>query len=280
MATRAALAYRQELARLDRAAFAQLLALWAAGNPDTFPAEAAPVVLAMQRRGVELTDAYLALVAGAATGTTTSPIGLDPDPYIGRHARRGAFVEEVYARPWHQFVRDAQDALGRSLSTGDAVDLFLRGDHPAVRAATARLEQTVATDLQLATRYAQVAQMTADRRIAGYRRVLGPGRNCGLCVVASTRRYHVAELQPIHPHCRCTVEPITQDIPAGTQVVDRDRLAAVNERIAGGNYTRSAYGKLRVDGDQLPSDVTGVEVIDQHPEIPGLLWDSGHRWEP
>lgn len=284
MPTRAAQVYQQQLRRIRRQSTLQILALWAQANPETFPTEVVPTILAMQRQGVTLTDAYLSLTIGATTGTTTAPAGLDPDAYIGRHARRGVFVEEVYGRPWRQFTNAAQAATGRRVDPSTLVEMFL-GRHPAARAATARLEQTIATDLQLAARYAQTARMTADTRVSGYRRVLGPGKNCGLCIAASTRRYHVEDLQPIHPHCNCAVEPVTHDVPAGAQVIDRERLAAVNERIASDDYTRSAYGRLRIDAAQLPTsippaDLAPVEVIDNHPEIPGLLWPAGHAWQP
>ncbi|WP_344580459.1 hypothetical protein [Nonomuraea roseoviolacea] len=99
----------------------------------------------------------------------------------------------------------------------------------AVDLAAYRLERSVESDLQIASRNTSDAVMEADRRVTGYRRVLSDKPNhCDLCVIAATNTYRKRDLMPIHPACSCTVEPIysTDDEDAE---LDR-RIAEAYER--------------------------------------------------
>lgn len=83
-----------------------------------------------------------------------------------------------------------------------------------------RISTLVDDNLMLAQRLAQLQVInTAGRdkkaRVTGYRRVIHPelsrGGTCGMCIAASDRLYKVAELLPIHAHCKCTIAGVTED---------------------------------------------------------------------
>ncbi|TGB37883.1 hypothetical protein [Mycolicibacterium peregrinum] len=91
-----------------------------------------------------------------------------------------------------------------------------------------RIDDLVDDNLMLAQRLAQQQVLAAaaepvnldgrpkaKTKIIGYRRVIHPelsyGGTCGMCIAASDRIYYVAELLPIHAHCKCTIAAITED---------------------------------------------------------------------
>lgn len=86
-------------------------------------------------------------------------------------------------------------------------------------------------------------------------RVTTPGEICGLCVLAATRVYKTANLQPIHGNCRCTVQPLLTSVtehkrntlPLADQV-DRDLAAAEakNGRTRTAKQSRSRASNVRV----------------------------------
>lgn len=188
--------------------------------------EIVPLVLAGQRAAVTATDAGLSLAAGLATGTSTRPMGINPEPLIGAAARNGTLLESVYSRP----AVVAREAPTRALS-------FVEG--------------LIRTDMQLASTAASRAFTFAERRVLGYRRVVNPvAETCGLCVVASTRVYGKAELMPIHIHCGCSVAPIYGETPLEGSTVDNDRLQAVYERSLGDQET---IKRMRFEPGELPA---------------------------
>ena len=215
--TRLHRAYRARLDRLRATTLAAVMTL------DT-SAAAALTVLDAQRSAIRTTDAYLSLEAGLATDTSTAPWNIDPEPLIGRAARRGDFLESVYGRNW----------------TAATFGTF-----------AFRIAREVHTDLTLASRAATFVHTEGDRRIVGYRRVTS-GSACALCAAASTRRYTKADLQPIHHGCSCTTAPIYGDADNWT----KPNKAALTSlyRAAGGSDFRS----LRT----FHADGTTVDVID------------------
>lgn len=93
----------------------------------------------------------------------------------------------------------------------------------AARESGLRIDTLVDDNLMLAQRLAQ-AEMIAQAvdldnldkaKITGYRRVIHPEMSrsgaCGLCIAAADRIYHVAELLPIHTHCKCTIAAVTTE---------------------------------------------------------------------
>lgn len=227
--TRLHLSYRL---RLDRIRQNTLAAVTALDGPD----QAVPLVLEAQRQAVVLADTYMSLEAGLATGSSTAPWGIDPERLIGKAARRGAFLEDVYERNW-------------------AVD---------VGTFAQRMAREVNTDITLADRAASYVHTEGDSRIVGHRRTLGAGPNCALCVVASTQRYGKGDLRPIHYGCGCSTRPIYGDA-AGWQRPNKAQLNALYTQ-AGGTDFRSLR-RLPVNDEDLPAGVARralptVEVID------------------
>jgi hypothetical protein len=82
--------------------------------------------------------------------------------------------------------------------------------------------------MQLASRAAaRDAMVHHSSRIVGYRRVTD-GNACRRCLLASTQRYHVGDLLPIHPRCGCTVVPIVGTTDPG-HVIDEETLRRLND---------------------------------------------------
>jgi hypothetical protein len=217
---------RERLQRLRARTIASVVAADTASTT-AFVDTVVPIVLASQRAAVAETDAYMSMEAGLATSSSTDPWGIDPDALIGARARRGDWLEDVYAR----------------------------NHRAAASSFAARMAREVDTDITLANRATSFVHTEGDDRITGYRRTLGGGKNCGLCVAAATRRYRKADLQPIHSHCRCGTQPIYAPVSGWT----KPNKAQLNElyRRAGG----SDYQSLR--RIQVPeSDLPDVLVVD------------------
>lgn len=125
---------------------------------------------------------------------------------------------DIYPRevnPLDVYQRPAED-YRYQLSTG-------LSDAEARQSAMERLATIADTDLTLARREEMRNIFQATPEVTGYRRVIHPelsqdGTSCGLCVVASTRVYHKAELLPIHDECNCDVLPITADNDPGNEI--------------------------------------------------------------
>ena len=180
---------------------------------ERFVAQLVPRVLAGQVAIANLTAADLARELG------TTPALVDREWVTGgRHAIVGSGEvppTEVYGRPF--------TTVHAELAEGAALQA-------AVAAGRDRLVSLVTTDLQLA----KVRQADRSMRSAGvkkFRRVLTGAENCALCAVASTQRYHVGDLLPIHPGCDCEVEPMP-DGWDGDRVIDPDLLEQVHQSIS------------------------------------------------
>jgi len=226
-------AYKARLARIRNGTAARVVAADVAAT-DQFVAKVVPIVLAAQESTVRETDAYLSMEAGLATRTSTQPWGLDAGALIGVRARRGDYLEDVYGR-----------------------------NHRAEQGTFAgRMLREVNTDVTLAQRAASFVHTAGDTRITGYRRTLGSGKNCALCVAAATRTYHKGDLSPIHSHCGCGVSPQYGEVPAWTKPTN-DLLRSLYKR-AGGND----YGSLRrivVEGSELAN--VDVVITDLGPTL-------------
>lgn len=233
--TRLHLAYRLRLDRLRRATVAAALQ----GDD---PGAVVQLVLEAQRSTVANVDAYMSLEAGLATGTSTEPWGINPEPLIGVAARRGRLLEDVYGANW------------------------------AARAGTfvGRITREVNTDITLADRAGTFVHSEGDDRIVGTRRVLGSGPNCGLCVAAATRSYSKRELRPIHQHCGCTTQPVYS--LADPESWTKPTNEALNKLYArAGGTDKKSLGRITVNDADLPPGVKPdvlhpTEVIDT-PEL-------------
>lgn len=215
-------------------------------------------VLAAQAAIVDLTDAALSQAAGLTTSSTPAALGIEADPLIGAHARRGLALEKVYGRA----------GSVAELSGPDAVREWL--------------ESSVRIDMQLAHRAAAAAHVAADRRVVAWRRQIAPaGKTCGLCVAASTRLYHLGDLLPIHHHCRCTVVEVYDTSPIRGPILDRERLDEVY-RAAGQRIDRRTLSHIEIDVAQLPAGIDSDAIraleprIVDHPEFGPYLDGRNH----
>lgn len=188
-----------------------------------------PVVAGGQRQVASLTDAYLAAIQRNVTGTRSRPLGV-PTKLITTEAMRGVPAEIVYRRP--------AVTVYTALSNGVPFD-------QAMHSGLDRALAISATDLQLARTHTMRYIGSQNDRIVGYRRVPGGGNVCALCEEASTQRYHVEDLMPIHNGCSCGVEPIFGTEDPG-QVIDQDLLDEIRSRgeDAGATVAVHDHGEL------------------------------------
>lgn len=234
------------------------LAAWRSTDIDRFLSTALPMVAGAQRLMGTLTDAYLSRVMSILTGSPTAPVGL-PTAAVSGEALRGVPPAEVYRRP---FV-----STWTALSNGQSLD-------QAVQAGQHRLRSVASTDLQLAKTHSAAVAMQRMPHITGYRRV-PDAKACALCLIASTQRYHKADLMPIHPGCGCDVEPLTGSEPEG-QVIDRDLLNRVHEAV------RQQFGTQNFSAGEIGN--TGLMYRDlivtrHHGEIGPVLAVRGQHFD-
>jgi hypothetical protein len=213
------------------------LGSWRDADIERFTAAVLPVVLGAQRQVGSLTQAYVTALIADMTGEAARPPAVDVA--TGAVLRNGVDPVEVYARP----IREVWKALAAGNDLNKALEI-----------AALRLEQILATDLQLAKTHAARAVMSDDHRVVGYRRVLTGIKTCGLCVVASTQRYHRGDLMPIHPGC----------VPAGSRVSAEGVLAVTRRRYS---------GELTVIRTAAGDEVT---VTPNHPVLTDQGWVPGH----
>lgn len=151
-----------------------------------------PTLDIAQQTMADLTSAYLTQQIVTLGGGTTTAVGI-PSSLVTGSAIRGVDPAEVLRRPYEQ--------LWTALSQGKSLE-------QAVQIGRVRAESISMTNLQLAKTAAGRAVMSRDHRVLGYRRVLTGAHSCGLCIIASSQRYHKADLMPIHPSCDCAIAPI------------------------------------------------------------------------
>lgn len=217
-----------------------------------FVAAVVPMVEAGQRRVATLTDAYLATVARTVLGTS-KPVGVGPAD-VNIEALRGTPAAEVYTRPGITAWMALRDGKGLDQAVSEGLN---------------RAVDLASTDLQLAKTHTVQRNLAADSRVAGYRRVLSGPHNCGLCIVASTQRYHKGDLLPIHPGCDCGVLPIYGRRDPG-QILDPDTLAATHTAI------QERFGSS--DAGARDIDYRKALLVREHGEIGPVLTVKSHRF--
>ncbi|MEV5911072.1 hypothetical protein AB0M00_19490 [Streptomyces chartreusis] len=205
-----------------------------------------PIVLAAQQRMGQITDAYLSAMIADELGVAAPAVGVQ----LGE-ALRGTPPEEVYHRP---FVT-AYTALSQGKSYAEAVS-----------EGRTRLLSITETDMQLARTHA--ARQSMQRGGAQfYRRDLKSSKSCALCVIASTQRYRVADLMPIHPGCHCKPVPIPGNRDPG-HVLDEDLLREAHAAIAKGVGASDAGGRA--------PDYRKIIITREHGEYGPLLAVARH----
>jgi len=247
---------------------------------DAFVASVVPVVQAAQRAMAALTSAYLAHLISAAGGGDRAPIGVPQDALT---ALRGVDPTEVYRRP---FV-DVWTNLSRGKPFPDAVMVGAR-----------RAASLASTDLQLAKTRASQIVMTDDQRVVGYRRVLVGAHSCGMCVVASSVRYHKSNLMPIHPGCDCAIAPILGRIDPGRTINSAILAEGSTEQAIGSqgmkffshddvievgdllteahDAVRDTFGRAAADAHQI--DYRKVIMVQEHGELGPVLTVASHNF--
>lgn len=169
-----------------------------------------PVVLAGQRQSVALTEAYI------ARSLQRAPLGVNPDDLTGAAARNGTSPQEVYRRP---FV-----TVWTALKAGTAYE-------EAVNAGLARATGSAAMDVQLSSRATFTVVQQADDAIQGWQRVADGGA-CAFCLTIDGAFVKSADASPLHNHCGCSLEPVTEPVrstpvPEGVAVHAHGELGAV-----------------------------------------------------
>lgn len=286
---RLTLAHQRRLTQLKRAAVAAALAAFdRLGGYDEaaqaeFVATVVPLLLAGQSGVVAQVDAYYSAAAGAITGTSSSPIGIDPAQIIGAKARQGVALETVYRRPlwdWHR----RQEALAQ-LDSRPMAQRSTIGRERSRLYARSRIAKDIITDMQLVQRDAAWARAQVDPRLPMWRRVLN-GDSCALCVTAASNTYARIRRIQIHPGCDCGIEPVGDSgvmaLPNLKQLPDVYRQ--LNSEVRRGTGISKAVdptGPVTLYRDQLnitlPDDLDPVEVV-SHGELGPLLWVQGHEF--
>jgi hypothetical protein len=220
-----------------------------------------PVIQAQQSKMAALTAAFHSQV-GKERGDDVPMVLLERQAVA---EPRGVPADVVYQRPAATIY--AELAAGGTFSS-------------AVSKSENRLRQIVSTDMQL------VKTRQSDRSLSAggfvyYRRTLTGTEDCALCVIASTQRYRVGTLMPIHPGCNCGVDKVESDWEP-PQVLDPELLDDTHGKISrelgltdsgardlGGGKTVQYKDGLR------QADFTELIVTREHGEIgPSLVWRS------
>lgn len=209
-----------------------------------------PRVQAGQVRVATLTEAYFRGVGASA--------GIDV-PYVT--GGRGVAAVDVYRRP--AVTAYTSLAEGKTLTA-------------SIAAGADRLASLVSMDLQMA-KVRQAERSLSSAGVTFYRRVLSGSENCALCVIASTQRYRVGDLLPIHPGCDCGVDVLPRGMDLDL-VIDPGLLDAAHDEITArlGRSEAAArdLGLGKTDSRGRPiSDYTDLIVTRTHGEYgPTLAW--------
>lgn len=239
-----------------------------------------------------ITDAARTATATAAAGYMRAndlALGVRSTvPKISTPVPRGGLSSE---RLYQRAVEQARRSISRGSSYPDAMN-----------AGHARAVGAARTDVILANREAMTEGGQTRPWVVGYRRIL-TGVSCALCAAASTQRYKVARLQPIHPHCDCDIGEIFGTEDPGAVINRRllDDIQAAGRETGTEQYWRGPYmvdedGVIRYrvtnyvlddDGRRVltpngsprryytPGDRVLPEVV-QHGELGELLTDRRH----
>lgn len=154
-----------------------------------------PITEGASRQATVTMEAYLARELGRR------PMGVDPEDVLSRTARSEGELAQPFLAFW------------KSLKGGADFDTAM--EQAASMAGSMARDEVSRSALATAREIGQ-----RDSGIYGWERV-PDGDACELCLIASTQRYHIEDLQPIHSNCHCGVEPLTE--PTG-QIINRGRL--------------------------------------------------------
>lgn len=165
---------------------------------------------------------------------------------------------DVWTRPAIEYRR--QKALG--LPEPQALDKAIE-----------RASKIGSDDLAFGTRDG-VGDIMQRSEVKFYRRVIRPEMSqsgvCGLCVAASTRKYSVKELLPLHANCKCIVLPIAGDEDPGHTFNQEDlqKLYKLAGSTSATDLTKVRY-KVDEHGELGPYLIRKKKTMPDHaPESP------------
>ena len=229
---------------------------WRDGDVDRLVALIVPRVQAGQVQTAQLTAAYFAALETARTGVTAPVVPVDREMVT---SVRGVAADQVYRRPAATMYATLSD--GGSLTQ-------------AVSAGLARLNDLVASDHQLA-KTTQARASASARGFQYMRRTLTGRENCALCIIASTQRYRVQDLQPMHPGCDCGYDTVTGRTDPG-QIIDPELLEQTHQLIEA-QFGGTDRGARVIDGLNDWSDYLDLIAVREHGELgPVLTWRDQH----
>lgn len=310
--------YAAQQAALRQQLAVALASVWAAttATPDFSPVAAAKFVAQILpiTTGAQRAMAALTVAAFNQRIQPSRPITVPMEQVTGQ-ALRGTPPAEVYARPF----KEIKWRLSQGKSLGQAVDAGLRransiaeSDLQLAHTHTARRYLQQATTLPAGPGYLDRAREAHQRRlddllsrrgtptatrrptpeppprdrgtVVGYRRVLGSNPNhCAMCLIASTQRYHIESLMPMHPGCHCTVQEVwSTDDRSDKQVLDPSFLQEIHNAIIrdlGSDYVdaggRGPASTTNTKGD-LIAGYKNIIITNQHGELGPVLGIRGH----
>jgi hypothetical protein len=222
--------------------------LWVKVNPYDDKAVAAFATRAAELMGSAQTAAARAAAAGQAQQLAAAGIRVDAAPSnpVDIRAPKARIADGKIELHHHGVTVDyGDDTVKVSARDATTAKVFERpavtfryvestGADDAAQQASLRIDTLIDDNLMLAQRLAQqeVIAKAVDLdapsapKITGYRRVIHPELSrtgtCGLCIAAADRIYHVAELLPIHAHCKCTIAAVTENHDPGDDVNQAD----------------------------------------------------------
>jgi hypothetical protein len=219
-----------------------------------------PVAKAARQGTVRLVTGYNETLLRQVTGTAT-PIDIDAEG-VASSLRNNLSLEDEFLRP----IIEARTAIlnGKTLTE-------------ALTAGRNRASDLMETDVLLAQRDAMSEIADKEPRIVGYSRVI-TGRSCGFCATASTQRYTIEDLMPIHDHCDCSVAPIIGTEDPG-RVINRQlvrdlRSAARQTTGSGQGYWKNRHVEVDEDGTVHIKQ----PAVREHGELGPVLQDPGHSF--
>jgi hypothetical protein len=232
------------------------LASWRDYDQARFVEQAVPVIRGGQSALASLTAAWVAQQASTALDRRIAPPVVPDSAAV--NLRNGIDDTTVYTRPFATVYTE--------LSQGS--------DLPAaVERGSVRLAEIAEMDLQQTYSSASRAAMQdlpAGARPRFWRRVLIGPENCAMCVLASTQRYRVENLKPIHPGCDCEQAAIYGDDPG--QIIDETLLDKVHQAVEDLIGVKD-FGGRAPDYRHLVTQITA-----EHGELGSLLVRPGDRF--
>lgn len=229
------------------------LGSWRDADAEKFAAQAGPLVTGAQQALASMIAAGLTHQASEALGETVPAPRL---PSASVVQLRPIPAREVYARPFREVWAALAD--GKTLPE-------------AIEQGQSRLAELADGDMQLTYAHAHRAGMQAlpeEAQPSGWRRVLRGPSSCALCVLASTHRYTIEDLNPIHPRCDCAVEPIFgRDEHRAADDAALERVHAAVRELSG-ETSRSGRGV----------DYRQIQITQTHGELGPMLARPGDHF--